>query len=429
VSTLSLILKELAHRKANAALSLLAVIVAVAFAVMFFAASDGAQRESAGIMADMNSSADKISKIAQKKTKRIQRDMGQNLRIVSKDTDLAHFWDEGFSQETFSENWVKSFTNITETINYSHLSAVLKWKVRWRDTSAMIYGLAPREVAPPGRKKPVMITPVKRGTVQLGRTLADIHGVKRDATVNVEGGEFKVARVLSEKGSGAEIRIYMHLADAQAVLKREGQINEIQALDCYCADETQDTLTLLRKQLAPILPEAKVFRMQDMAEAREQQRRLMEAQLGHEMPKVLDAATGKQGRNLAGVFGKLLPLVILVCGVLIAALAMLNTRARSKEIGVLRALGQGGERIALLFLGRAIVIGVLGALVGFAIGNGLAIQFGRELFELTADQLTWENQSLGWALLLAPAFAALASFIPAMLAVTQDPAETLRHDS
>jgi ABC-type lipoprotein release transport system permease subunit len=406
MSPITLIFKELIHRKVNAILSLLAITIAVSGSIIFHTAFTGSLQ----------------------RTKRIQRDMGQNLRIVSKDTDLAHFWDEGFSRETFPENWVKSFTNITDTINYSHLSAVLKWKVQWRDTPAMIYGLAPREVAPPGRKKPIMITPVKRGTVQLGRTLADIHGVKRDATVTVEGGKFEVARVLSEKGSGAEIRIYMHLADAQAVLKREGQINEIQALDCYCADETQDTLALLRKQLAPILPEAKVFRMQDMAEAREQQRRLMESQLGHEMPKVLVDATDKQGRNLAGVFGKLLPLVILVCGVLIAALAMLNTRARSQEIGVLRALGQGGERIALLFLGRAIVIGVLGALLGFAIGNGFAIQFGRELFQLTAAQLAWENQNLAWALLLAPTFAALASFIPAMLAVTQDPADTLRHD-
>ena len=57
MSTLSLILKEMAHRKANAALSLLAVIVAVGFAVLFFAASEGTQRESKGIMADMNSSA------------------------------------------------------------------------------------------------------------------------------------------------------------------------------------------------------------------------------------------------------------------------------------------------------------------------------------------------------------------------------------
>ena len=290
----------------------------------------------------------------------------------------------------------------------------------------MIYGLAPREVAPPGRKKPIMITPVKRGTVLLGRTLAQVHKVKRDDTVTVEDGQFMVARVLSEKGSAAEIRMYMHLADAQALLGKKGFINEIQALDCYCADENQDTLALLRKQLGPILPEAHVFRMKDMAEAREQQRRLMEAQLGKAMPSVLNKATKSQQRNLNQTFGRLLPAVILVCGLWIAALAMLNTRDRRQEIGVLRALGPGGGRIALLFIGKAVVIGLLGALIGYAIGVALALQFGR--LQFTQDQLGWNLSLLGGALLLAPAFAAVSSFIPAMLAVTQDPADTLRHD-
>ena len=383
MNPLTLIFKELSHRKVNAILSLLAVTIAVSGSIIFHTAFAGSLQ----------------------RTKRIQRDMGQNLRIVSKDTDLAHFWDEGFSRETFPENWVKSFTNITDTINYSHLSAVLKWKVQWRDTPAMIYGLAPREVAPPGRKKPIMITPVKRGTVQLGRTLADIHGVKRDATVTVEGGKFEVARVLSEKGSGAEIRIYMHLADAQAVLKREGQINEIQALDCYCADETQDTLALLREQLSPILPQAQVFRMQDMAEAREKQR-----------------------RDIEWTFSTLMPVIVIICGIIVGALAFMNTRARRQEIGILRALGKGTGSVATLFLGKALLLGIAGALSGFALGTALLFGWGTEVLKVSPKLIGWDFNNLKWALLIAPVFAVLASFIPAMLAVTQDPADTLRHE-
>ena len=383
MSSIKLILKEISHRKANALLALLAVVLAVSGSIVFHSAFAGSLQ----------------------RTKRIQRDMGQNLRIVSKETDLAHFWDEGFSQSTFPENWVQKFTNVNEMINYSHLSAVLKWKVQWNGSPAMIHGIAPREVAPPGRKKPIMITPVKQGTVQLGKTLANLHGVKRDDPVNVEGGEFKVARVLSEKGSGAEIRIYMHLKDAQSVLNRKGQINEIQALDCYCADETQDTLTLLRKQLAPILPEAQVFRMQDMAETREKQRREME-------------------RALA----TLLPVVVIICGLIVAVLAFQNTRARRQEIGVLRALGKGGDSVAVLFLGKAVVLGIVGAVVGFLLGTLLLKGGVGELLNISPKLIGWHFENLKWALLLAPVFAALATFIPAMLAVTQDPADTLRHD-
>ena len=383
MSPLALIIKEISHRKTNAILSLLAITIAVGGSIVLHTAFAGSLQ----------------------RTKRIQRDMGQNLRIVSKDTDLAHFWDEGYSKSTFSENWVQQFTNVTKEINYSHLSAVLKWKIDWRGSPAMIYGLAPREVAPPGRKKPIMITPVKQGTIQLGKTLAAIHEVKRDDMVEVESGEFQVGRVLSEKGSGAEIRIYMHLADAQAVLQRKGLINEIQALDCYCADESQDTLALLRKQLQPILPEAQVFRMQDMAEAREKQR-----------------------RDIEWTYSTLMPAIVMICGVIIGLLAFLNTRARQQEIGILRALGKGSFTVAALFLGKALILGIFGAACGFGLGTALLLGWGHELLKISPKLIGWDLNNLKWALFLAPVFSALATFIPAMLAVTQDPADTLRHE-
>ena len=383
MSPLALIIKEISHRKTNAILSLLAITIAVGGSIVLHTAFAGSLQ----------------------RTKRIQRDMGQNLRIVSKDTDLAHFWDEGYSKSTFSENWVQQFTNVTKEINYSHLSAVLKWKIDWRGSPAMIYGLAPREVAPPGRKKPIMITPVKQGTIQLGKTLATIHEVKRDDMVEAESGEFQVGRVLSEKGSGAEIRIYMHLADAQAVLQRKGLINEIQALDCYCADESEDTLALLRKQLQPILPEAQVFRMQDMAEAREKQR-----------------------RDIEWTYSTLMPAIVMICGVIIGLLAFLNTRARQQEIGILRALGKGSFTVAALFLGKALILGIFGAACGFGLGTALLLGWGQELLKISPKLIGWDLNNLKWALFLAPVFSALATFIPAMLAVTQDPADTLRHE-
>ncbi|MDP6893631.1 MAG: FtsX-like permease family protein, partial [Verrucomicrobiota bacterium] len=188
------------------------------------------------------------------------------------------------------------------------------------------------------------------------------------------------------------------------------------------------TLTLLREQLAPILPKAKVFRMQDMAEAREQQRRLMEAQLGKAMPKVIDGAIQSQTNNLEKTFTKMLPAMIFLCGLSVAALAMLNTRDRRQEIGVFRALGHGGLHIAILFLGKAVAIGIAGAIIGYGVGGYITFNFGQELFALTKSQLGWEPSLLIEALWLAPAFAALATFIPAMLAVVQDPADTLRHD-
>jgi lipoprotein-releasing system permease protein len=109
-------------------------------------------------------------------------------------------------------------------------------------------------------------------------------------------------------------------------------------------------------------------------------------------------------------------------------MAFVNTRARRQEIGILRALGKGSASVAALFLGKALLLGVVGAVSGFALGTALLLGWGNEVLQISPKLISWDFNNLKWALLLAPVFAALASFIPAMLAVTQDPADTLRHD-
>ena len=54
MNPLTLIVKEITHRKANALLSLLAITTAVALVVIFFSVSQGTQREQAEILDDMN---------------------------------------------------------------------------------------------------------------------------------------------------------------------------------------------------------------------------------------------------------------------------------------------------------------------------------------------------------------------------------------
>jgi putative ABC transport system permease protein len=120
---------------------------------------------------------------------------------------------------------------------------------------------------------------------------------------------------------------------------------------------------------------------------------------------------------------------VLVAGaVWVALLAVFNVRDRRQEIGILRALGKGGERIAVLFLGKAVFLGLVAAVIGAALGTWAVLEFGPSLFPVTkkAIQASWPLAGAVWV--ATPVFAALASFIPAMLAVSHDPAETLRED-
>ena len=125
------------------------------------------------------------------------------------------------------------------------------------------------------------------------------------------------------------------------------------------------------------------------------------------------------------VVGVAMPFVLVACAAWVGVLALLNVRQRRQEIGILRALGYGAGKVASLFLGKAVLAGVLGAGFGFAIGTALALAFGPVLFPVTANKIAPAYPVLGWLAIAAPAFAALASLIPTMVAITQDPAVTL----
>ena len=205
-------------------------------------------------------------------------------------------------------------------------------------------------------------------------------------------------------GSDDDIRIYGHLHDVQKILGMEGRINEIQALECVCFTMSPEEFrATLREQLAKVLPNAKVIEIQSIAIARQRQRWMVEK-----------------------YFSLIMPFVIIVCAVWIGALAMMNVRERRYEIGIMRALGYSSSKIASLFLLKAVITGLIGAAVGFGIGTGLALSYGPEIFKVTAKMIKPLYGLLGWSIIAAPAFAALSSFIPAMVAVTQDPALTLK---
>ena len=98
MTTFHLIFKEFIHRKMNSLLSLLAIVTAVALFVSFFTTGEASKRE----------------------TTRLMRDMGFNLRIIPKETDMDKFWATGFSEYTMQEECVNRFAS-NKNFAYNHL--------------------------------------------------------------------------------------------------------------------------------------------------------------------------------------------------------------------------------------------------------------------------------------------------------------------
>lgn len=163
---------------------------------------------------------------------------------------------------------------------------------------------------------------------------------------------------------------------------------------------------------------------------------------GYEVDSWITANTAlEQTVAMKDQFGGLYGLVILlVAGVGILNLMLMAVFERTREIGVLAALGLKRWGIMFLFLLEGILIGVLGALVGGTLGGLIVGYFGYvgmpfgfegygEVTALIGDRLYFEVGLLrlvgrGLTVVL---IATLAALYPAWQASRQEPAEALHH--
>jgi putative ABC transport system permease protein len=71
---------------------------------------------------------------------------------------------------------------------------------------------------------------------------------------------------------------------------------------------------------------------------------------------------------LAGIAG----ISLLVAGIGIMNIMIVSLMERTREIGILKALGMKGRTVLLIFLGESVIIGLLGAVIGIVFGLSLA---------------------------------------------------------
>jgi putative ABC transport system permease protein len=122
-----------------------------------------------------------------------------------------------------------------------------------------------------------------------------------------------------------------------------------------------------------------------------------------------------------------------IVALIIGGIGVTNTMAmavfeRVREIGILRAVGWPGRRIALLIVGEAVAIGLLALAVGLAAGYAAAELFVSHtaLSDLAAADFT--AGVFAWGLAFALAAAILGALYPAWRAVRLTPIEALRRE-
>ena len=138
--------------------------------------------------------------------------------------------------------------------------------------------------------------------------------------------------------------------------------------------------------------------------------------------------SGLNGQSISSIMIQVFVIVSVVLG--IASVLAISVIQKSKQIGILKAMGINNSVSSLVFLFQGLLLGIIGAIAGIAFGIGLSVMFST--FALNADgtpliPLNIDYSFIALSSLIAIAAAVFASLIPAIRSSKLDPIEVIKN--
>jgi len=398
-----LVVREILYRKLGFALGLLAVAVAV-----------GSLVAALTLLRAHDVRTDEVMRRMEDAHRKTMKDLGFNVVIIPKGQNLGDFYADDFASKYMPEEYVERLA-ASRIVTVRHLLPSLQQKLKWPERERTIILVGVRGEVPMVHRNPLkpLLEPVPRGGMVVGHELHRSLGLKAGDSCELLGKDFTVAKLHDERGTKDDITVWINLGEAQEMLDKKGLINGILALECKCAWADLDKV---REDISRILPETQVIEKATKALVRAEARKTAAE---------TRARLRKEREDLAAI---LVPVVIACCGVWIALLSFANVRERRAEIGILRALGLRSRQILLVFLGKAIMIGLVGAIVGYLAGWLGGAFWAGALQGGTGLRVLFDPWALVLALAAAPVLSGVAGWVPAVLAAQADPAEVLQEE-
>ena len=257
--------------------------------------------------------------------------------------------------------------------------------------------------------------------VLIGDALAGKLGLKPGEPIQIAGHEHHISGILST-GGPEDGQIVASLNFAQQILGRPGAIRRL-----YVSALTKPEDALARRD--PKTMNSELFdRWYCSPYVQSIAYQLQEAIPNSHAEQIRQVAQN-EGTVLSRIKG--LMLLVTLAALLASALAVSAAMAttifeRRSEVGLMKALGAGNASVAALFFVEAMLLALIGGLIGFAGGAVLARQIGRSIFD---SQITIDPVLLPVILALAVIITFAGSALAIRRAVKFDPVYALRSEA
>jgi putative ABC transport system permease protein len=416
-----LVFKEIHKRKLNFLAGLLSVIIAIAALISAATSLAIHDYETQKIISEKEAETAKRMKDLENDYRIIMKKLGFNLLILPEKQNLADLYADDFASKYMPEEYVNTLAK-SNIMTIRHLLPSLQQRIFWNQGKRQVILIGTRGEVPflhRDPKEPILVA-VPKGAVVVGYELHQSNNLSVGDKIKIRGFDFTITQCNEERGNKDDITLWIDLEQAQSLLKRPGQVNAILALKCECAG---NDISQIRAEVSGILPGTQVIeeasKVVTRAEARARAGR--EAKEAIESEKVHRQEMRNEQERFAAIY---VPSIMGLSVLWIALLFLSNVRERQSEIGILRAIGLKASKILSLFLLKAAVMGLIGAILGILAGLMISPLFGRVNFN--EAYLNWQIILL--AVALAPFISLLASWIPAFIASQQDPAVILSQE-
>ena len=416
-----LVFKEIHKRKLNFLAGLLSVIIAIAALISAATSLAIHDYETQKIISEKEAETAKRMKDLENDYRIIMKKLGFNLLILPEKQNLADLYADDFASKYMPEEYVNTLAK-SNIMTIRHLLPSLQQRIFWNQGKRQVILIGTRGEVPflhRDPKEPILVA-VPKGAVVVGYELHQSNNLSVGDKIKIRGFDFTITQCNEERGNKDDITLWIDLEQAQSLLKRPDQVNAILALKCECAG---NDISQIRAEVSGILPGTQVIeeasKVVTRAEARARAGR--EAKEAIESEKVHRQEMRNEQERFASIY---VPSIMGLSVLWIALLFLSNVRERQSEIGILRAIGLKSSKILSLFLFKAAVMGLIGAILGILAGLIISPLFGQ--VDFNEAYLNWQIILL--AVALAPLISLLASWIPAFIASQQDPAVILSQE-